>query len=251
MKRLVLVFIMLLMAAVWGNAQDIKCLRTADSLFSIHQYENSIEYYEQANQKQIGSYDILWKYSRALVDAGEFMEDEDKQIEYYGKAVELAETAISIKKDGWEAHLYAAVSYGRKALAVGAKERIKLSKKIRTEAEKTIELNSESDIAYHVLARWNRKISSLSWIEKKFANIFLGGVPKGASLEKAVELFKKAISIKPDYINHYLELGITLKEMKLYPDAKSALAKAVSLIPKSPRDKVYQGRAKELLQKID
>ncbi len=250
MKRVLLSLIILTVMVIGAFAQDANYLKIADSIFAAHQYEESIGYYKQANQNDAGNYEILWKYSRSLVDAGEFHEDKDTQKEYYAKAVELAEEAITLRGDGWEGHLYAAVSFGRKALAAGAKERVQLSKQIKSEAEKAIELNPQSDIAHHVLARWHRKITSLSWVEKKFANIFLGGVPKGASKEKAVELFQKAIEIKPDYINHYLELGITLKEMKNYEEAKKSFSKAVSLEAKSPRDKNYQKKSKDLLEKI-
>jgi tetratricopeptide (TPR) repeat protein len=250
MKRILIGFLLLSIGTFGLMAQDMPCMIMADSIYNTHQYEASIPHYEKAFSKDAQNYDVLWKYSRALVDAGELVADEDKQKELYAKAVEMAEKAIAVNPEGWEGHLYAGVSYGRKALAAGAKERVKLSKQVRAEAEKTIEMNPDCDIAYHVLARWHRKITSLSWIEKKFANMFLGGIPGDASKEEAVKLFTKAIEIKPDYINHRLELGITLEEMKKYEDARKALREAIALAPKSPRDENYQQTARKLLEKI-
>lgn len=232
-----------------GYAQN-QDLQSADSLYHHFEYKESLPYYEKALQAEPENYEIIWKYCRALVDAGEMEKDKDKQKEMYIKASEIIDKAIELEPNRPEGHLYAAIAYGRRALSAGAKERVKLSKKIRAEAEKAIELDPQNDIAYHVLARWHRKISNLSWIEKKFANIFLGGIPKDASMEKAVEYFKKAIDLNPNYINHHLQLGITYKKMKKYDLAREELQKALSLKAISPRDKLYQKEAQKLLEEI-
>ncbi|MCK5346365.1 MAG: hypothetical protein KAR20_23305, partial [Candidatus Heimdallarchaeota archaeon] len=91
------------------------------------------------------------------------------------------------------------------------------------------------DIAYHVLGRWNRKIANLSWIEETFANMFLGGVPEEASDENAVKNFQRAIEIKPGYINHHLELGITYEMMGLDEEAANEFQQCLDL-PKSDSD---------------
>lgn len=225
-------------------------LQKADSLYQQFRYAESLPFYQKALELDSNNYEIIWKYCRALVDAGEMEPEKEKQKELYYKASEIIDRAIEIKPDGVEGHLYAAIAYGRRALSVGAKERVQLSNKIRSEAEKAIELDPKNDIAYHVLARWHRKISNLSWIEKKFANMFLGGIPKDASIDKAVEYFRKAIELNPNYINHYLELGITYIDKKEFANARESLDKALSLTAISPRDKKYQQEAKKLLEEI-
>ncbi|GAB4185726.1 MAG: hypothetical protein Kow00108_23170 [Calditrichia bacterium] len=247
MRPVVIIFVIMLSSLLFSQPGN---LQMGDSLFNQFKYEESLPYYEQAYKESPESYEVIWKYCRALVDAGELLDDEDLQKEYYHKAASIIDKAIEVNPDGPEGHLYAAVAYGRKALSVGAKERVKLSNKIREEAETAIKLDPNNDIAYHVLARWHRKISNLSWIEKKFANIFLGGIPKDASTEKAVEYFQKAIELNPEYINHYLELGITLEKLKQYEEARNALKKAMELPAISPRDKKYQQTASELFEKI-
>jgi tetratricopeptide (TPR) repeat protein len=234
---------------MYGFSQ-IPELQKADSLFESFQYEASLPFYEKAYNAHPDNYEVIWKYCRALVDAGEMQSDKDLRKEYYLKASQIIDKAIELEPNKPEGYLYAAIAYGRRALNAGAKERVKLSKKIRKSAEKAIELDPQNDIAYHVLARWHRKISNLSWIEKKFANIFLGGIPSDASMDKAVEYFQKAIELNPSYINHYLELGITFKMLKKWDEAKAALKKALELTAVSPRDKKYQKEAKKLFEKI-
>jgi hypothetical protein len=86
-----------------------------------------------------------------------------------------------------------------------------------------------------MLGRWHRKLANLSWVEKTFANMFLGGVPKEASNENAAKSFRKAIEIKPTHINHHLELGITYTFMKLKQMAREEFQKCLDL-PKSDSD---------------
>jgi Tfp pilus assembly protein PilF len=83
------------------------------------------------------------------------------------------------------------------------------------------------------------------------ANSVLGGVPKGASNANAEQAFQKAIALEPDYVNHRLEYGRFLKDMKRPDDARRELEKAVSLPPTSSAlDPRLQAEARELLGKL-
>jgi len=125
-----------------------------------------------------------------------------------------------------------------------------MSKEIKKEADLAIKYNQNNDIAYHVLGRWNRKIANLSFIEKGFADLFLGGVPQGATNDEAIRNFKKAIEINPTYINHYLELGITYEMMDNDRQAIEAFKKCLDLELSSAKDKEHKDIAKEHLDDL-
>ena len=98
---------------------------------------------------------------------------------------------------------------------------------------------------------WNMKIADMNSMERLAANAVLGGVPKGASRENAEQAFQKAIELEPDYVNHRVQYGRLLKEMKRPADARRELEKAVSLPPTSSAlDARYQSEARELLEKL-
>ena len=100
-------------------------------------------------------------------------------------------------------------------------------------------------------ALWNRKIATLNAVERAVANAVLGGVPKGASMENAVQDLQKAVALEPEYVNHRLELGRTFQMVRNDADARRQLEKAIALPPKSsPRDSIYQAEARELLRKL-
>jgi tetratricopeptide (TPR) repeat protein len=93
-------------------------------------------------------------------------------------------------------------------------------------------------------------LATLSWVERKFADIFLGGIPKEASVEKAVECFKKAIEINPEVIVHHLELGVTYEKLDQNDLAISEYNKVLELPIYHSEDKVHQAAAEKHLKKL-
>src|SRR5439155_758144 len=129
--------------------------------------------------------------------------------------------------------------------------RLALSREIKSEADRAIALDPGNARAYHVRALWNRKVASLSAIERAVANTVLGGVPKGASMENAVRDLQRAVELEPEYVNHRLELGRTYRMLKNYADARRELEKAIALPPtSSARDARYQDEAREILKDL-
>lgn len=225
-------------------------LAKGDSLFKIYDNKGALKSYSDVLAIDSLNYDANWKGCRAYLDVGETIEDDDERAEYYQKGAELARRATRIEPEGGKGHLYLSIALGRVALDAGAKERIKLSKDIKSEVDLAIKYDPTDDIAYHVLGRWNRKLVNLSWIEKGFADMFLGGVPEDASDENAVAAFKKAVEINPTHINHHLELGITYETMDLEEEARAQYQKCLDLPKSDSDDDKYKKDAMERLEDL-
>jgi tetratricopeptide (TPR) repeat protein len=175
----------------------------------------------------------------------------EEQRRLVANAVEHARGAVKVAPDSAMGHVWLAVALGRQALKEGPKTRLALAREIKSEADRAIELDPSIGRAWHVRASWNRKIASLSAIERLAANTVLGGVPKGASMKNAVRDFQKAIELEPAYVNHRLELGRTFVEMKRWAEARRELEQAIALPPTShPRDPERQQEARRLLEKL-
>jgi tetratricopeptide (TPR) repeat protein len=196
------------------------------------------------------NYEANWKAARAFVDVGETIEDDDERADYYEKGNRHARRATRINPEGAKGHLFLSIALGRVALDASAKKRIQLSKEIKKEVDLAIECDPNDDVAYHVLGRWNRKLANLSWIERGFANIFLGGVPEEASDENAVAAFKKAIELKPGHINHHLELGITYEMMGLDEEAAKEFQICLDLPKSDSDDDQHKKHAQEYLDDL-
>lgn len=252
MKQLKWIFVVASILISYGFAgSDLADhLATGDSLFKIFDDKGALDAYLAALMIDSLNYEANWKASRAYLDVGEIIEDEDERADYYQKGTACAKQAVKIKPEDGKGHLYLSIALGRIALDAGAKERIKLSKEIKQEVDLAIKYDPTDDIAYHVLGRWNRKLANLSWIEKGFADMFLGGVPEEASDENAVAAFKKAVEINPKHINHHLELGITYEMMGLDEEAGQEYQTCLELPKSSSDDDKYKKDAQERLEDL-
>lgn len=232
-------------------AQSISNLvAKGDSAYQAWDNPSALSFYQKAVELDSTNYEALWKLARAYVDVGEKLKDKKKRRQYFKKAEQYARKAIRVNPNGAKGHLYLSIALGRVALDAGPKERVRLSKEIKAEVDKSLSIDPNDDIAWHVLGRWHRKLATLSWIEKKFANIFLGGVPKEASVKTAAECFQKAIALNPDHINHHLELGITYEKLGLKDKAIEEYEKVLSLPKSDPDDDEHKAEAQKRLRKL-
>jgi tetratricopeptide (TPR) repeat protein len=206
--------------------------------------------YLAALQESPGDFVVLCRLSRSESELGELQKGDDQRATR-SAAVEHARLAIKAAPDSAAGHVWLAVGLGRQALSEGAKTRLALSREIKSEVDRALQMDPNIGRAWHVLAVWNVKLSSLNTIERMAANAVLGGVPKGASFEQAEKAFQKAIALEPGYVNHRLEYGRMLKDRGRKAEAKTELEKAVSLPPTSGAlDARYQAEARELLAKL-
>ncbi|MCC7302163.1 MAG: hypothetical protein IT233_05930 [Bacteroidia bacterium] len=175
--------------------------------------------------------------------------DEEK-IKYYKKAEYLAKKAIALDEKNPEAHYAYAMALGRINENASSSEKIKNSKLIRKEVDRTLELNPKHAGAYHILGRWHRTIAGFSSIEKGMINAFFGGVPPGATYDDAAKAFQNAIVHEPDYILHAYELGVTYKEMKKKEFARAILEKAQKMPLRNEEDKETKAKVDALLKEL-
>jgi Tfp pilus assembly protein PilF len=256
MKSLIgVVFIMLCIAAngslhavEGGSVGDL--ITKGDGAYKRFDNKAALEFYQKALETDPQSYEAAWKLARAYVDVGEKLPDKQQRRSHYENAHKYASKAVEINPDGAKGHLFLSIAIGRVALDAGAKERVKLSKEVKSEVDKALAIDPKDDSAWHVLGRWHRRLSTLSWIEKKFANIFLGGVPKEASMENAVECFKKAIQLKPSHINHHLELAITYEKIGEKGLAVKEYRKVLELPIGDADDEDHKKEAEKRLKKM-
>lgn len=104
------------------------------------------------------------------------------------------------------------MSYGNLALFERGNRKLKLAYLIKDNANKAIEKDSTDFLPYIILSIYNRRIASLSWFERAFANTFYGKVPDG-SLEESERLMLKSLKIETGIVTAMYQLSLTYQEM--------------------------------------
>ena len=219
-------------------------LQTADSLYSEFQYEDAADLYRNLLNEDTIDAVLMLKLGRCLSDIAE-LQPEDKQLVLYEEASRVLKDASGIDPDNAEIHFQIARTQGRISLFKGIWKSIGLAKEVRREADAALAINPEHDGALHILGRWHREASNKPKIIR--APLGLGSANK----EDAFKCFKRALEIKPGFINHHLELGKTYISVKKYPEARHQLYMAKTLEPLRPIDKKYIEEAKKLLVEIE
>jgi len=248
MKRILVMMALFAMSA-WAGAQTVtEYLSAGDAAYNRFDNAEALKQYQLAWKLDSTNCEVLWKISRSHIDIGE-MADKDVQRTQYYEGEKFARAAVRRCPNSADAHLSLAIAVGRVALMEGGKKKVSLSKEVKAEAEKTLELDPNKDIAHHVLARWHREVTHLSGFLKAFAKILYGGLPP-ASDEEAVAHFTKALALKPNYVNHHLEMGITYEMMKQWEPARQEYKKVAELPIGAFNDKEHKKEAAERLAKI-
>lgn len=248
---MMIVFISILCLSQAGYGQEIPTLiASGDSAYKSFDNPGALAFYAKVLEADSTNYEATWKLSRAYVDVGEILSEKEERKAYYKKAEALANKAVEINPDGAKAHLFLSIAIGRVALDAGKKEQVRLSKEVKASVDRALELDAKDDIAWHVLGRWHRKMATLGWIQKKFANMFLGGIPKEASVDSSARCFERAVSINPEHINHHLELGITYEKLKEKEKAIEQYQLVLSLPKKDADDDEHKKHAEKLLKKL-
>jgi tetratricopeptide (TPR) repeat protein len=196
-----------------------------------------------------------WKAALTLVDIGKATPDSVKDARrdaLYARAEILARRATQADPGSADAHFVLANAIGRASLTKSKKERVRRAVEIRDEALKALSLDHKHDGAYHVLGRWNAEIMRLSGVERFFAKSFLGGQVFGeASWDEAQKYLERAVSLKPTWIYHRLDLALVFVDRGRYAEAREQLEAIAPLPLADASDEQYKRDALAILQRIE
>ena len=253
MRALTLAAAALIACTTGAAAQDLAShIAAGDAARCQRNAPATVAHYRQALALDSMSYIANWKTSRALVDLGLGLPDNQRarRDSLYAEARLLAERAVRVNAAGADGHYMVAVAIGRVALTKGPRERVRSARVIRDEALRATELDTRHDGAFHVLGRWNAEIQRLPGLTKFFAKTFLGAsIFNEATWENAEQYLSQAVNINPQDIYHHLDLAETLIDMDRPQDARTHLERVGQLpLGCDPQDPVYKQQAATLLQ---
>jgi tetratricopeptide (TPR) repeat protein len=243
---LTLLALALLSLAATANARGK--FVTGDDAFVRMDYESALSSYSSALQRDSAQAEILWRMARLYLCLGD-LSPEDHQQQFYQKAEEYSRLSILADSTMSEGHTWRAAALGSLAMDGSAKEKVQLSREIKRELDIAIALNPDDDGALSVLGSFYRALGNVSWIERRLAGIFLGGLPKGG-YEQAEEALVKAIRLDPHVFRHYYELGRLYADWDRPDEAVKALTRALEVGPTMAADRMRLERAREMVSRL-
>ena len=145
------------------------------------------------------------------------------------EAAEISERAIELNPKCAEAHLCLGAALGRLSMWSDNREKVELSGTIKERCEEAIRLDPTSDLALHVLGRYQHQMANLGRIVRALVRVMYGGKLEPGTLEEAEALFRRAVEIAPKRLIHRVELGKLLLDMQRKEEAHDQLVLAMTL----------------------
>lgn len=230
-------------------ADPADSLLAGDAAVTKFDLATALTAYRSALKAAPDNYEATWKLGRTLLDQGTLLKDRDAQKPVFIEAEQLIRHAVQLNPKDSKGHLYLSMAVGNLALFEGGKKKVELSKEIKTEADKAVELNPKEDLALHVIGVWNREMAELNWMLRKFAEVLYGSFPP-ASLETAEADLKQAAKLAPSTVAHQVELGITQAAAGRWTEAKATLEEALKMPKTWVTDDHYKAKATAELERV-
>jgi tetratricopeptide (TPR) repeat protein len=253
MKETLLFLILFIVPAYSTPGELNDYLRKGDIYFNNFDNKSALNSYLQAYKLAPDNYDVIFRLARSYNDLGEeYYEyrEKDSSEMMIRKAVRISEQMQREFPDSAASYAYLAMSYGNQALYAGGKTKIMLAHKIEDNAKRSLRINPDQYLSYIILGIYYRQIADLSWFERMFANTFFGNVPDG-SFEQSIQMFDKALKIKPRTIVASFQLALTYKAMGEDEKEKSLLEALIKYPEQNFRDKFALRKAKKRLEDIE
>jgi tetratricopeptide (TPR) repeat protein len=236
-----------LLILVASAASPVSLVR-GDLEFGRMNYTLAETMYVSALVESADSASVLWRLARVYVCMGDVL-PRDQQLEFYLKADTFAIRCISANAGISEGHTWRAAALGNIAMFEGAKAKVRLCDSIKNHLDCAISLNPRDDIAYSILGSFYKALGNASWIEKRLAALFLGGLPDGGYDESECAL-QRAIILAPDVIRHHFELGDLYLRQDREAEALREFRQVVTLPVLLASDRGRQTSAEESISKL-
>ncbi|HEX5176843.1 MAG TPA: hypothetical protein VFV83_07440 [Chthoniobacteraceae bacterium] len=188
---------------------------------------------------------IARQYRHLLADAA----TKGEKVRLGRLALSYSQRAAALAPDNPEAQLSVAISYGKLVPFLGKKEQVETSPRIKNAVDKTLRLDPNNDLAWHILGRWNRNLAEISGLKRVVASALYGGLPKGSNAE-AESALRKAIALNPNRLMHYIELGRIYANMGRKADARKYIEKGLAMLETEKDDAEMKARGREVLEKL-
>ena len=243
---LIRVAFLALLLAVPVSAEDARVtalLVQGDEEDRQHQTSSALATLQQAEAIEPRNAGVLLRISKQLGDLGTAAKGPAEAKAWHQKALDYSRRAVELDPKSAKAHLSLAICYGKLTDHVSNKTKLEYSRIIRSETQKSIELDPSDDFAWHVMGRWHAGIANIGVVQRALAKVVYGDLPE-ASNEEAARCLKKATELAPQRIIHHAELAKVYTAMGKRDLAAQSWQNVLGLKAADTEDTNYQKEAK-------
>ncbi|WP_232289568.1 hypothetical protein [Verrucomicrobium spinosum] len=241
----------LLIAGVCVQAETPEQLmKEADAHDTKLEASQALDDYLKLEQLQPNNADVLVRIARQYRHLMADAKSAGEKQRLGATALEYGRRAAALAPMNSDAQLSCAISYGKMLPLQSNKEQVACSKLIKEGAEKAIRLNSNNDLAWHILGRWHRGVASVGAVKKALASMIYDKLPD-ATNEEAAECLEKAAKLNPNRLMHQIELGRTYAQMGRTEEARRVLKRGLAMPSVEKDDAAMKEAGRETLASLN
>lgn len=248
-RTVLLAFAVLAAPGLRADEDFATLVKKGDAFDAALKTKEALAVYLEAEKLQPNDADVLHKIAKQY---GESMDDVTSKADKQAlgvKSLDYAKRAVAADPRNALAQLSAAVAHGRLATYLDNKTKIAYSKLVKEHVDKSLKLDPNNDLAYHVLGAWHYELANLNPILRAIAKLIYGDIP-AASNEEAAKNFKKAIELNPKRLANHVELGRAYLALGQKDTARMELEKGLAMPNRQRDDEEVKRRAREILKKV-
>ncbi|KAK3282694.1 hypothetical protein CYMTET_9580 [Cymbomonas tetramitiformis] len=207
-----------------------KCLEKAEQFESDCDVKSAVFWYQQASKLNPSDPRALLRLSKCTSDQVFLPTVSETRAakRYAEQALRLSRKAIELHSQLSEAYVCHATNLGRLSIFSDNKEKVKMAGEIYTTAVEALRLDPDSDLAAHVLGRWEHEMASIGPLLRIGAKMLYGDLGDGC-FQKAIRHYEQAIERRPERLIHRVALAKTLMKVNKKEEAISHLKVALDL----------------------
>jgi hypothetical protein len=239
-------FLLFRQVAFAEDASFTNSLARADVAQKNGDIEEVLKILNADEQAQGNNATNLCVISRRYCDLTYSTDSTTTQKDLVAHALTCAQHAVNDNPKNATAHASLAVCYAKSCNYADIKTKLTYSKIFKSEAEKALALDPRQDVAWYLLGRWNYGMAKVGFFSRAYVRMVYGGLPQ-ASLQEAVNNFKKACDLAPNHILNHAGLAMAYEAVGERKLQIAELEKCCALKPLSPEDKeAFQDAQKKL-----
>lgn len=172
--------------------------------------EGAIALMERANKLHPNQMFYLAMLSKCYTDMS-FIDGvtKEKAREYNEKALKIGERMVNLNPADANGYIALAVSKGRLAYFSDNRSKIELAKEAEECVRNALIRNPKSDIAHHLIGRFQYEMAGLNVFFRAVARVVYGAKLSPGSYPQALEAFERANRLRPDRAIHKVCMGKT------------------------------------------